>query len=235
MKTFSVLDLPIHLSNNYEDWIINRLDQGLSTHIVTMNSEMAIMAQKDEQLAHIIKKADLVVPDGSGIILYLWKKGEKQKRVAGIELAASLLAKLGKRGFECPICFYGGKPGVSDRAAKTWQKRVPTINITANHGYLSGDDLKSWCDRIQEIQPKVILVGLGVPRQEVWITNHRYLAPNATWIGVGGSFDIWGGVKARAPKILCDNNLEWLYRLYQEPHRWKRMLALPQFFWKAIL
>ena len=235
MKTFSVLDLPIHLSNDYENWIINRLDQGISTHVVTMNSEMAMMAQEDSELAHIIKKADLVVPDGSGIVLYLWRKGEKQRRVAGIELSASLLEMLGNRGDDCPICFYGGAPGVSDRAAKMWQDKIPSINITANHGYLKGDELQSWCDRIQEIQPKVILVGLGVPRQEVWITNHRYLAPNATWIGVGGSFDIWGGVKARAPKILCDNNLEWLYRLYQEPHRWKRMLALPQFFWKAIL
>lgn len=234
MKTFPVLDLPVHLSNNYEHWIINRLDQGLSTHIVTMNSEMVMMAQNNSELAQIIQKADLVVPDGSGIVLYLWRRGEKQPRVAGIELASSLLEKLGERGQDCPICFYGGVPGVSEKAAQAWQEKVPNIKITYNHGYLSEDELQSWCDRIQEIQPKLILVGLGVPRQEMWIAKHRYLAPNAIWIGVGGSFDIWAGVKDRAPKFLCDNNLEWLYRLYQEPHRWKRMLALPKFFWKAI-
>ena len=234
MKTVSVLNLPVNLSDNYQDWIIDRLDRGISTHIVTMNSEMVITAQSDDQLAEIITKADLVVPDGSGIILYLWRRGEKQKRVAGIELSASLLEKLGSRGQEYPICFYGGAPGVTEKAAQAWKEKVPNIDITYNHGYLSGDELELWCDRIKEIQPKLILVGLGVPRQEIWINNHRHLAPNAIWIGVGGSFDIWGGVKTRAPEFFCKNNLEWLYRLYQEPYRWKRMLALPKFFWKTM-
>ena len=91
MKTFPVLNLPVHLSDNYEDWLINRIDNGESTHVITMNSEMAIMAQKNEELFHVITKADLVVPDGSGIILYLWRRGQKQQRIAGIELASSLL------------------------------------------------------------------------------------------------------------------------------------------------
>jgi N-acetylglucosaminyldiphosphoundecaprenol N-acetyl-beta-D-mannosaminyltransferase len=235
MKTFPVLNLPVHLSDNYEDWLINRIDNGESTHVITMNSEMAIMAQKNEELFHVITKADLVVPDGSGIILYLWRRGQKQQRIAGIELASSLLQKLGNRGKDYPICFYGGGVGVTENAAKMWQEKVPNINIIYNHGYLSERELKAWCETIQEKQPRLILVGLGVPRQELWIMNHRYLAPNAVWIGVGGSFDIWGGVKERAPEFFCNNNLEWLYRLYQEPYRWKRMLALPQFFLKAIL
>ena len=234
MKTFSVLDLPVHLSGNYEEWIIARLDKGVSTHIVTMNSEMAMMAQNSPELAHIIKKADLVVPDGSGIIVYLWRRGTRQKRVAGIELSQSLLQELGKRGKDCPICFYGGEPGVSEKAAQMWREKVPLIDITCNHGYLSEDEMKLWCEQIRQLQPKLILVGLGVPRQELWITNNCYLAPDAIWIGVGGSFDIWAGVKERAPEFLCNNNLEWLYRLYQEPHRWKRMLVLPRFLWKAI-
>ena len=78
------------------------------------------------------------------------------------------------------------------------------------------------------------MVGLGVPRQEFWIAQHRHLCPQATWIGVGGSFDIWAGIKSRAPVWLRDNHLEWLYRLYQEPWRWRRMMALPEFALKAI-
>ena len=88
---------------------------------------------------------------------------------------------------------------------------------------------------MEKLQPKIIFVGLGVPRQEIWIREHRHLCPQATWIGVGGSFDIWAGVKLRAPGWLRDNNLEWLYRLYKEPWRWRRMLVLPQFAFKALV
>lgn len=234
MKTFSVLNLPVHLCDNYEDWLINRIEENKYTHVVTMNSEMVIMAQKNELLANAIKKADLVVPDGSGIIFYLKRRGQSQRRIAGIELSASLVETLGKRGKDYPICFYGGAVGVAEKAAKMWQEKCPNINIMYNHGYLSESELKNWCDSIEQTQPKLILVALGVPRQELWIMNHRYLAPNAVWIGVGGSFDIWGGVKERAPEFFRNNHLEWLYRLYQEPQRWKRMLALPEFFLKSL-
>lgn len=235
IKTFPVLDLPVHLSDNYEKLLIDRIDNNQSTHVVTMNSEMAMMAKKNPQLTTAIKKADLVVPDGSGVIFYLKRRGQNQQRIAGIELAASLLEKVGKKGEAYPICFYGGAPGVSEKAAQKWLDKVPTAQIIYNHGYLAGEELENWCQTIKQTQPKLILVGLGVPRQELWIMNHRHLAPNAVWIGVGGSFDIWGGVKERAPKFFCDNHLEWLYRLYQEPHRWRRMLALPRFFFKAMI
>ncbi|MGI0482276.1 WecB/TagA/CpsF family glycosyltransferase [Geminocystis sp. CENA526] len=235
MKISSIFDLPVHLTDNYHDWLINRIDNNEFTHVVTMNSEMAMMAQKNDDLNKAIKKADLVVPDGSGVIFYLKRRGQKQQRIAGIELSASLVETLGKRGKDYPICFYGGAPGVTEKATQVWREKLPNANILYNHGYLSESEMKIWCDSIEQTQPKLILVGLGVPRQELWIQNHRYLAPNAVWIGVGGSFDVWGGVKERAPKFFCDNHLEWLYRLYQEPHRWKRMLALPHFFFKAIL
>ncbi|AFZ54270.1 WecB/TagA/CpsF family glycosyltransferase [Cyanobacterium aponinum UTEX 3221] len=235
MKTFPVLGLPIHLSENYQDLLISRVENNTPTHVVTMNSEMAMMAQKNTDLATAINKADLVVPDGSGVIFYLKRRGQKQQRIAGIELAASLIEAIGKKGKDYPICFYGGAKGVSEKAAQAWKEKVTSAHIIYNHGYLSGQELDDWCETIKKVQPKLILVGLGVPRQELWIMNHRHLAPNAVWIGVGGSFDIWGGVKERAPEFFCNNHLEWLYRLYQEPSRWRRMLALPRFFIKAMI
>lgn len=234
MKTFSVFDLPIHLSDDYEGWLCDRIYHNIGTHVVTMNSEMAMMAQKNNDLKKYIQNADLVVPDGSGVVLYLRQRGQKQKRVAGIELAESLVKRLGQKGKENPICFYGAAVGVTDEALKKFQNSLPDIYIINNHGFLQGAELSAWCEKIKQVQPKLILVGLGVPRQEEWIVKHRHLAPNAVWIGVGGSFDIWGGVKERAPKFFCDNNLEWLYRLYQEPWRWKRMMVLPRFFIKSL-
>ena len=227
---FSVLDLPVHILDDYVGWLEERVDTAQGTHVVTLNAEMAILTQTDSSLAKIIQKADLVIPDGAGVILYMRLRGLKHRRCPGIELAQALLQRLGNRQKPSSICFFGGKPGVCETAASMWQQKLPDLNILHNHGYLSPEEQQQWCDRLKAEQPQVIFVGLGVPRQELWIEQNRHLCPNSTWIGVGGSFDIWSGEKNRAPSWLRENNLEWSYRLYQEPYRWRRMLALPKFF-----
>jgi N-acetylglucosaminyldiphosphoundecaprenol N-acetyl-beta-D-mannosaminyltransferase len=233
--TCSVLKLPVHLLDDYTGWLLERLHQRKGTHVVTLNAEMAILAEKNADVAKIIREADLIIPDGAGIVIYLRLRGQRQQRCPGIELAESLLKQVGQRGKAYPIAFYGGQPAIATKAALTWQQKVPGISLISNHGYLSPDEEESWKEMLKKTQPKLILVGLGVPRQEFWIRQNRSLCPEAIWIGVGGSFDIWSGIKERAPAWFCKNNLEWLYRLYQEPWRWKRMLALPMFFWKALL
>lgn len=234
LTKFSVMDLPIHLTDNYTNYLIESIKKKISTHVVTLNSEMVIRSQNDPNLAKIIQKAELVIPDGSGVIFYLWRRGKHQKRYPGIELASSLLENLGREGEKNLIAFYGGSAEVSQKAVKYWQEKIPNISLIANHGFLSDTEQKEWEKTLQKQQPKLILVGLGVPRQEKWITTHRYLCPNSVWIGVGGSFDIWAGVKKRAPKWICNCHLEWLYRLYQEPWRWRRMVALPKFLFQAL-
>lgn len=235
LKTVPILKLPVHLLGDYTSWLMQRLQAKAGAHVITLNSEMAILADQNPAVAQAIREADLVIPDGAGIVLYLRLRGQRQKRCPGIELAESLLGQIGPFGETYPIAFYGGKPEVVEAAAQEWRKRIPGISIFANHGYLSPAEAEQWRQILQQRQPKVILVGLGIPRQEFWIRENRSLCPDAIWIGVGGSFDIWSGSKSRAPAWFCDNNLEWLYRLYQEPWRWKRMLALPQFFWRALL
>ncbi|MGH2415501.1 MAG: WecB/TagA/CpsF family glycosyltransferase [Microcystaceae cyanobacterium] len=234
-KKFSVLNLPVHLLDDYTSWLMECLHQRTGVHVVTLNAEMVMLAEQNPAVADVIQEADLVIPDGAGIILYLRLRGQRQRRCPGIELAESLLKKAGQLGDSCPVCFYGGKPGITEAAAQEWRKIVPGISILTNHGYLSPEAEQAWQQTLQEKQPKIILIGLGVPRQEFWIRQNRFLCPEAIWIGVGGSFDIWSGLKERAPHWLRENHLEWLYRLYQEPWRWRRMLALPQFFWRSLL
>lgn len=235
-KTFSVLNLPVHLLDDYTSWLLKRLENKEGTHVVTLNAEMAMLAQKESTVGQIIQKAELVIPDGSGITFYLRLRGYKQKRCPGIELAETLVEQIGQRpnSHSHSIVFYGGKPGITEKAAQQWRSRYPNISILTNHGYLSDQEQQQWQTILEQKQPKIILVGLGVPRQEFWIEQHRHLCPESIWIGVGGSFDIWSGTKTRAPAWLRQNNLEWLYRLYQEPWRWRRMLALPQFFWYSL-
>ncbi len=234
-KTVSVLNLPLHLLNNYPRWLLDRSEQNLGSHVVTLNAEMAILSEHNPEIASIIQGADLVIPDGAGIVIYLRWLGLRQQRCPGIELAESLIQQIGQLEGEPAIAFYGGKPGIAEAAAQAWQAKIPGLDIFTNHGYLSPDEEATWRETLQEKQPKLILVGLGVPRQEFWIRQNRFLCSESIWIGVGGSFDIWSGIKSRAPRWLRDNHLEWLYRLYQEPWRWRRMLALPQFFWRAWL
>jgi N-acetylglucosaminyldiphosphoundecaprenol N-acetyl-beta-D-mannosaminyltransferase len=196
---------------------------------------MVMQAERNEELANIIRSAELVIPDGAGVVLYLRIQGQRQRRCPGIELAESLLRQAGELGNSCPVFFYGGAPDVVQKAARVWQKQLPELAIAGTqHGYLSPEAEQEFKLTLKNQQPRLILVGLGVPRQELWIAQNRHLCPDATWIGVGGSFDIWAGIKSRAPSWLRNNHLEWLYRLYQEPWRWRRMMALPQFALKAI-
>lgn len=231
-----VFGLPIHLRTDYLSWLTERLEQKRGAHVVTLNAEMTMQAEQDPTLASIIRQANLVIPDGSGIVFYLKLQGQTVQRCPGIELTEALLQRAAQQPQPWPVFLYGGAPGVAQQAAHNLGDRLPTLNIVGTqHGYLSEAEMPAFLEQLQTLRPRIICVGLGVPRQEYWIAQHRHLVPEALWIGVGGSFDIWADRKQRAPEWLRDNHLEWVYRLYQEPWRWRRMLALPQFAWRSLL
>ena len=234
-KQFSVLGVAVDLLDNYVDALVQRVSDREGTHVVTLNSEMTMQAKRDPKLADIIDQAELVIPDGAGIVLYLKLYGRSIRRCPGIELSAALLEKIAEMS-NTSVFFYGGAPGIVDKAAKKWTDRCPNLDIVgAINGFVKGEEMDKLKRMLQETQPNVVFVGLGVPRQEYWIAENRHLCPQSVWIGVGGSFDIWSETKQRAPKWLCDNNLEWTYRLYQEPFRWRRMLDLPKFAGLSLL
>ncbi|WP_346289620.1 WecB/TagA/CpsF family glycosyltransferase [Sphaerothrix gracilis] len=232
LEQLAVMGLPVHWNPDYANWLLHNMRQGRGAHVVTLNAEMSMQADRNAILRKIIQSAELVIPDGAGIVLYFRLKGKRIQRCPGIELAAELIQR--SRPAES-VFFYGGAPGVAEAAVQAWQQRSPDLAIAGvQHGYLKPEQQPAFQQRLQELQPQLIFVGLGVPRQEFWIAEHRHLCPQATWVGVGGSFDIWSGTKTRAPAIFRKNHLEWLYRLYQEPWRWRRMLSLPQFAWRAL-
>jgi N-acetylglucosaminyldiphosphoundecaprenol N-acetyl-beta-D-mannosaminyltransferase len=235
LPQFKILGQPVHLCPDYTAWLVDRLQQGIGTHVVTMNAEIVIQANQDPQLASIIGQAGLVTPDGAGVTMALKLHEIDQIRCAGIELGENLLRLANQPESNYPVFFYGGKPEIVKLAAQRWQTELPNLNIIGiEDGYIDAVGQARLRDRIQTTQPKIILVALGVPRQEIWIRDNFHLCPGAIWVGVGGSFDVWSGVKNRAPKIFRKLNLEWLYRIAQEPSRWRRSLALPQFALLAI-
>jgi N-acetylglucosaminyldiphosphoundecaprenol N-acetyl-beta-D-mannosaminyltransferase len=235
-KACSVLGLPVHVITDYQGWLLERLQQGMGTHVITLNAEMTMQAERNSSLAQVIRSAELVIPDGAGVVLYLqWLLQQRVRRTPGIELAETLLQELGQRRTGAKVFFYGGAPGVAAKASEFWTSQFPGLEVAGIQcGFHSKEEEEQLRQTLSQLQPQIIFVGLGVPRQELWISQNRHLCPQAIWIGVGGSFDIWSGTKNRAPRWLANNNLEWLYRLYKEPWRWQRMLALPEFALKAL-
>ncbi|WP_442786257.1 WecB/TagA/CpsF family glycosyltransferase [Leptothoe sp. PORK10 BA2] len=227
------MGLPVHASTDYVSWLMETMRAGVGGHVITLNAEMCVQAETNIDLQKLVQSATLVIPDGAGIELYFqWIQRRNLKRYPGIEFAVDVLKQLQPTE---PVVFYGGAPELAQTAAEHWQRQCPDLNVAiAQHGYLSDSEQLDFQSQLQAIQPSIIFVGLGVPRQELWIAAHRHLCPKAMWIGVGGSFDIWAGKKQRAPHWMRNNNLEWLYRLYQEPWRWRRMLALPKFVLRSI-
>jgi N-acetylglucosaminyldiphosphoundecaprenol N-acetyl-beta-D-mannosaminyltransferase len=235
LPQFKILGQSVHLTADYTSWLIDRLQRGIGTRVVTMNAEIVVQANQNPELANSIEHADLVTPDGSGIIMALRLHGVDQLRCSGIDLGENLLRLAADSAHDYPVFLYGGQPEIVQKAAHKWQAELPNLKIVGiEHGYIDAAAQSRLLEQLQTLQPKIILVALGVPRQEIWIRDHFHLCPHSIWVGVGGSFDVWAGVKNRAPRLMRQLELEWMYRIAQEPSRWRRALALPKFAIQAV-
>ena len=197
--------------------------------VVTANSEMIIAAHYDPLLGHILERADLVVPDGVGVVLASRIHGRRfPQRIPGVDLMQQLL----KRGQSVGWKFFliGAEPGVAERAAAAIRVSFPEIQIVGcRDGFFAKDDEEAVLDELRASQADILFLAMGVPRQEKWAAAHLGTAGIPVAMGVGGSFNIWAGLDKRAPKWMQTLGLEWLYRLLRQPTRWKRVGALPQF------
>jgi N-acetylglucosaminyldiphosphoundecaprenol N-acetyl-beta-D-mannosaminyltransferase len=221
-----VLGIPVSVCSDVLASAVSLYDKG-GGQIVTLNAEMTMAALSNPSLAGAIRGADLVIPDGAGVVWALGRQGIRVQRTPGIELARHLLEHAAAQGWR--VALVGASPPVLEQLCHRLKAEIPGLQLViAIHGY---SDPEAWPDlekRLLSMHPDLVLVALGVPRQELWIQKlpHPLLG---IWMGVGGSFDVWAGTKKRAPLWMGKIQLEWLYRLIQEPSRWRRMLALPAF------
>ncbi|MGF7184792.1 N-acetylglucosaminyldiphosphoundecaprenol N-acetyl-beta-D-mannosaminyltransferase [Desulfitispora alkaliphila] len=199
-------------------------------HIITLNAEIIYQAQSETELMEIINQADLVTPDGAGVVWASKELGNPvPERVTGIDLLQEIAKKANATGWR--LFFFGAAPGVAAEAAEKLKESYSNINIVGtHHGFIKTQaDEDQLLQQISEAKPHILLVALGAPRQEYWIKKHKEKLGIPVNIGVGGSFDVISGRIDRAPKWMQKVQLEWLYRLIKEPTRFKRMLALPKF------
>lgn len=216
-------------------WIAKRIQQGNSTHIVTMNAEIVFQAQDNRALRSIINQAELITPDGIGTVWGARFLGfSVPERVTGIDLMLRLCEQASVKGWK--IYLLGAAPGVAEIAAQKLMDRYPGLQICGcQDGYFNTDRLPQMMADINKASPQLLFVALGAPKQEFWINEHRTELPSIpVYMGVGGSLDVIAGNKKRAPTIFIRLNLEWLYRLLSEPSRIKRQLTLPRYVWLVI-
>ena len=197
--------------------------------VATANAEMIMSAQQDGELFNILASADLVVPDGAGVVWAArYQRTPLPERVAGYDLVQNLLKVAGEKGYS--IFMLGGAPGIAEQAKNKALTLYPGLVVSGvQDGYFSPSQETEVIQAIKSVNPDILLVALGVPRQEKWIAKNMAEMKIALSIGVGGTFDVMAGTVTRAPVWMQRSNLEWLYRLLCQPQRAIRMLALPRF------
>ncbi|MGI5879629.1 MAG: WecB/TagA/CpsF family glycosyltransferase [Syntrophomonadaceae bacterium] len=216
------------------DKVESLINSDTAAQIITLNAEILYHAYYDHELRELINRADLVTPDGIGIVWASRKLGQPVKeRVTGIDLLQNLCSRAADKGW--PIYLLGAAPGVAQTAAENLTQRYPGLKICGiRHGYFGPEDHEQIRADIINSNPALLFAGLGAPKQEYWIRDNLPRLETKVCMGVGGSFDVLSGIKQRAPDWIIKLNLEWLYRLMAEPSRLKRQTVLPRFIWLVL-
>ncbi len=207
------------------------IDAREGRYVVTPNPEIVMLAKENPAFKEALAGADIVLPDGAGIVKGAAILGRPMKeKVPGIDFACGVMARLAERGGS--VYLFGAKPGVAEAAAETLRTKFPGLVISGtSDGYFSDDG--PIIEKIKDAAPDFLLVCLGAPKQELWMAKMSGKLPVGLMVGLGGSLDVFAGTVKRAPEAWQKLDLEWLYRLLKEPRRIGRMMKLPLFVIEA--
>lgn len=239
METIEIFGVKIH--NISFDEAVKEVENYLKGNILktiyTPNPEIVMGAKKDNNLKELINGGDLITADGIGLIYAAKIKNRSFKgRVTGLDLSMELLRIANDNNYG--LYLLGGKEGVSKAAAENINKSFPNIRIAGNHhgyfkgshtGYENHEEEQNIIEDINHSNPDIVFVGLGFPKQEVWIDSNKNKVKAKIIIGNGGVMDILSGNIKKTPEFIRKIGFEWLYRLIQEPSRIKRQIVLPKF------
>jgi N-acetylglucosaminyldiphosphoundecaprenol N-acetyl-beta-D-mannosaminyltransferase len=203
--------------------------------IITVNPEFVMAAQQNAQFRRCINEAALVIADGIGVVWaarYLGKP--TPERVTGVDTVVELAKRCATQGYR--LYLLGAAPGIAALAATRLQALAPGLQIAGTYsGSPDPTEEEAIIAHIRDAQADLLCVAYGAPKQDLWIHRNLSRLPVGVAMGVGGAFDFLSGKQKRAPKIMQKFALEWLYRLYREPWRWRRMLAIPKFIMRVVL
>ena len=204
--------------------------------IFAVNPEKEHSVPKDPQLYEVFKTADLLIPDGIGIVLAArLLHGAVLHRVPGVEFMQDICRLAAAE--EKSVFLYGSRDAVNQAAAETLRIRFPGIRIAGrSDGYVPESQMPDLVNRINDSGADILFLALGSPRQEKWFTKYASeLEHVKVCQGIGGTLDAITGNVKRAPEIWCRFSAEWLYRLLSEPKRINRQKVLPIFAFRVLM
>lgn len=224
-----------------KDQALARVDEfvrnGRRPHTVfATNPEKNFSVPKDSFLHACFKDADLLLPDGIGMVVaarFLY--GAQISRVPGCEFMQEICALAADKSYK--IFLYGAKEEVNAAAAKILEERLPGLQVSGRcNGYWPEEKMDELVDRINASQAQILFLALGSPKQEKWFAKYaERLVHVRVCQGIGGTLDVITGNVKRAPAFFCNLGLEWFYRLITEPKRWRRQRVLPVFAWQVLI
>ena len=237
-KTIPILGISVHAVTMDETLALieGYMDAPRVHQIATVNPEFVMTAQSDAAFRHTLLTADLCLPDGIGLLYAARRLGQTlPERVPGSELVYRLAERATEKGWS--LFLLGAGPGVAEEAAQLLRQRYPGLRIAGTYaGTPTVEENDDIVRRINDSGATLLFVAYGAPKQDKWVEcNRTNLTTVRVAMGVGGSLDFITGRAVRAPQWAQDAGLEWLYRLYKEPWRWRRMLALPRFAWRVMI
>ncbi|MNO28923.1 putative N-acetylmannosaminyltransferase [compost metagenome] len=244
--TVSILGVPfskltleettLHLAEQIE----NKRDKLF--HLITANPEITLASQSDELLQRIIQSADMIVPDGIGIVLAAKRQGDPiPERVTGYDLLLKLLEQGNERSWS--FYFLGTDEETNGQAVENIMRSYPRVRIAGrHHGFFAGTEEPGIIADIQQAKPDILILAMGAPYSDKWLHKHKSeLAGVKLVFGVGGSLDVISGKVKPTPTVWKKLNLEWAHRLLFSPvakgqkSRWRRQSALPKFVYRTMI
>ena len=226
-----ILGVGVHRIDMPEAVEISRrfIESGKPHIVVTADASGIALAQHDQDFRDLVNRADLVTPDGAGILLGAkWLGTPLKARVSGVDMTRELCRMAAEDGFS--VYLLGSAPGIAEAAAENLKSAFPVLAIAGTqHGYFGDSEDAEVARKVKASGAKVLLVAMGIPRQEKWIRDHVENTGTRIAMGVGGTFDVFSGRVKRAPAWMQRHGLEWLYRLAQNPRKISKVATLPRF------
>ncbi len=215
--------------------IVRWAREGSGGYVSTPNVDHLVRARRDPAFRALMMGARLRVPDGMGLIYASRLAGRPFRgAVTGRLLPEAIVAAT--REEPLPMAIIGGRGDAPAKAAEHLNRLGG--NVVAAVGppmgfEIGGEQDEAYVRQFQQVKPRIVLVGFGAPRQEMWMARHAQALPEAVMLGIGQTIDILGGLIPAAPSWMTRVGLEWAFRMLRDPRRIGRRVFVddPPFFW----